>query len=468
MRARKTIDRVVGAGVATRPDARALRSVPPHEPKPSAPAGAQLWLGVHVPLATAQSAPQLRHLAARAQRFTPHVSLAPPDGLLLEVKGSLRLFGGVAGIQRELALECVRCGVPGTLALAPTPLAALTAARAGQSLMVLEPARLVGQLSSLPLTALRWPDQSLERLAAIGVRTIGQALRLPRAGFAQRFGAAQLQDLDRLTGRACDPRARFEARTRFRGVRELPYESADHAALRAAMTPLLDELGRFLAARQCGVLAIECRLWHRAAPPTRCTLRLAAPLADAVRLKELLGERLGTLILPEPVRACELRSGLPVPRALSSEGLWQPGEQGGSPGAHGPQLIERLRARLGPDAVRGLVAVRDHRPEAAWRTTEPEACLAAQTNTVRCPGRGAARPLWLLPTPQPLVARGGLPRYRGELRLLGEPERIETGWWDGREVARDYYTALDAHGRRLWLFRERIPPHRWFLQGMYG
>jgi protein ImuB len=54
------------------------------------------------------------------------------------------------------------------------------------------------------------------------------------------------------------------------------------------------------------------------------------------------------------------------------------------------------------------------------------------------------------------------------LRLLGEPERIETGWWDGADIARDYYTAIDLHGVRLWIFRERASPHRWFLHGVFG
>jgi protein ImuB len=51
---------------------------------------------------------------------------------------------------------------------------------------------------------------------------------------------------------------------------------------------------------------------------------------------------------------------------------------------------------------------------------------------------------------------------------MSEPERIETGWWDGGEVARDYYVALDRYEVRLWIFREREQPHRWFLQGVFG
>jgi protein ImuB len=61
-----------------------------------------------------------------------------------------------------------------------------------------------------------------------------------------------------------------------------------------------------------------------------------------------------------------------------------------------------------------------------------------------------------------------LPGAPRNLRLLDGPERIETGWWDGREVSRDYYVALDPEGARVWVFRERLPPHEWFLHGVFG
>ena len=494
MSAPRTIDLFAPADAPASPPARSVpqtpvRPVAPREaPRPSAsPPGVPLWLGVHVPALAAQSAVGasriLQSLATRAQRFTPRVSLAPPDGLLLEVRSSLHLFGGVGGLRRAMAGECAQRSQAATLAFAPTPLAALVGARAGRPFEVLDAAQLTGSLAPLPVAALRWPEELVGRLAGLGVRTIGQALRLPRAGFAQRFGAARLADLDRLTGRADDPRERFEAPVRFRRRRELPCESASHALLTAALRPLLDELGRFLAARQCGVLALEYRLWHRHAAPTCCLLRLGTPLADAAQLGQLLDERLRTLALPEPARACELRAGLPVPLVLQSSGLWQPGERGGLAAASGVELIERLRARLGPEALETLALVSDHRPESAWRVAEPEACLASEAGTSHRPSPGAERPahasgvgadrftprpLWLLPRPQLLRQRGGLPRWRGAVCLEGEPERIETGWWDGRDIARDYYNARDMHGRRLWLFREREPPHRWFLQGVYG
>jgi protein ImuB len=473
----RTLDLFAPAALPARRTSPARAVVVPQTTQRGARASdAPLWLGIHVAALVAEAAgtvPQtLQALARRAQRFSPRITLAPPDGLLLEVRSSLHLFGGLEGLRRAMAEECAQLTPAVSLAFAPTPLAALAGARTSDSFVVLTAAQLTGSLAPVPLTALRWPPELIARLACLGVRTIGQALRLPRAGFAQRFGAARLADLDRLMGRASDPRACYEPPARFRRRRELSYESTNLTLLEAALRPLLEALGRFLAARQCGVLALECRLWHRNAPPTGCVLRLGAPLADTQRLAQLLGERLRTLRLPEPVRACELRAGVPVSRVLHSAGLWQPGEQGGLAAGSDLDLLERLRARLGAEALETLALVPDHRPEAAWRVVAPQA--DALTRPARQAERtvplfgGAVRPLWLLPAPRLLRQRGGLPRYRGALRLEGEPERIETGWWDGRDIARDYYSACDVHGRRLWLFREREPPHRWFLQGVYG
>lgn len=439
---------------------------------PAARLASELWAALHLP--DCDTAEKLQQLAIRAQRFTPRVSLVPPDGLLLEVRGSLHLFAGVAGLGSELINECLPLQIRPVLAFAPTPLAALTAARAGKPLVITDPAQLTGQLATLPLAALRWPEETLARLARTGVRTIGAALRLPRGGFARRFGGAQLAMLDALTGRTPDVRAAFHARARFRRRRELDCELTDHQLLLASLTPLFSALSEFLTARQCGVLQLECRLLHRQGQVTRCVLNLAAACADGSHLAALLSERLSTLSLPAPVHACELRADEPVPHLPDSHSLWQPGEHGGDAAAVTEGLIERLRARLGVEAVHGLALHEGHRPEKTWAMST--ATIAAQRRPL---GNDAAaddtptalpprRPLWLLPEPQSLVIRDGLPCRRGPLRLVSEPERIESGWWDGEEIARDYYRAVDVHGVRLWVFRERAAPHGWFLHGVFG
>ena len=71
------------------------------------------------------------------------------------------------------------------------------------------------------------------------------------------------------------------------------------------------------------------------------------------------------------------------------------------------------------------------------------------------------RPLWLLPTPMPVSLAGESVRSRdgegGAVTLLTGPERIESGWWEGAWVARDYFIARAADGALLWVYRPRAP-----------
>jgi protein ImuB len=130
--------------------------------------------------------------------------------------------------------------------------------------------------------------------------------------------------------------------------------------------------------------------------------------------------------------------------------------------------VERLRARLGEDAVYGVVLIPEHRPEAASRHVQ-ELHLASPLRVAEevpvplMTQQGLPRPVWLLDAP--LLLASGLVLEQG-------PERIESGWWDGKGVARDYYIArrtLDggSPGAKLWVFQER-QSKRWYLHGMFA
>lgn len=413
----------------------------------------------------------MQRLAAVAATFTPSVSIEPPDGLLLEIKPSIALFGGLRELCKRLRASCLAdptlaaSGFTPHFTLAPTALAALVAARAGARCFITDPRVLPARLKALPVSVLRWPETENLRLDAMGVRTLGELMRLPRAGFARRFGKTALADLDRLLGHRADPRRRLARRERYIGRIDLDHEVSEHERILSAVAPLLAELESFLRVRQRGITALQFRFHHYRAAPTACVLRLAAPEADATRLGSLLRERLANLPLPEPVRRCELRSGSLTARPLESRPLWSPGERGHAPAGEMAALVEHLRARLGVAAVYGLQRVREHRPERAWRVAEP-----ALDSVVSEPPPAAVvrRPVWLRAQPEELGARGGKPWLHGVLDLLEGPERIESGWWDQDDAARDYYVARDKRGSLLWIFRECEEPRRWFLHGVFG
>jgi len=113
--------------------------------------------------------------------------------------------------------------------------------------------------------------------------------------------------------------------------------------------------------------------------------------------------------------------------------------------------------------VRGLRCLPDHRPERAWRLCRP----GEDDDGADAPAPyGLSQPPWLLARPRPLRERDGVPEYGGVLRLETLPERIETGWWDGFDITRDYFLAYSPAGERLWVFRDRRGGG-WYLHGLF-
>lgn len=400
----------------------------------------------------------LARIAAWALQFTPAVSLSPPSEVLLEIEGSLRLFGGLGRLRARIGREIAALGYRAILACAPTALAAQLFARAGSPGTLRHRDTLRSALGRLPLGVLELPPESERLLAAIGARTLGDCLRLPRAGLARRLGPALLDALDRALGRVPDPRPIFTPPAAFRAALALPAPVDETQGLFFAARRLLGELAGFLRATGRGVQRLDLALEHEDCAPTRLVLQLAAASRDPEHLALLLRERLERTVLPCPATALALESGplLPLlPRDLPL-----------LPGARDPadslaRLVERLRARLGDDAVRGLDIAADHRPEHAWRSRGPGEERGARATAP------PARPLWLLAAPRPLAEIAGVPHCRGPLALLCGPERIESGWWDGHEVARDYFVARDSDGALLWIYRE-CRGGGWYLHGFFG
>ena len=111
--------------------------------------------------------------------------------------------------------------------------------------------------------------------------------------------------------------------------------------------------------------------------------------------------------------------------------------------------------------------VAEHRPQYAWRA---QSLLSDWGSTTLAEARRyLRRPLWMLPEPALLPADGAYPLHQGcRLRLLDGPERLETGWWDEDSMSRDYYTAINPAGMRLWVFRNRKQSPAWYLHGYFG
>jgi protein ImuB len=194
-------------------------------------------------------------------------------------------------------------------------------------------------------------------------------------------------------------------------------------------------------------------------------------------------------------------------------------------------LVDRLSARLGPEAVLRLQPRDTHIPERTMRlapanlspphreddgevarraaerrrgldplhrrpsgldlsTAHRSLAATGPSTASRSPSpsrdgeetKSPPRPLHLFDPPQPVEALAGLPdspprrfrwrRVQHEVVRAEGPERIAGEWWRKPEPTRDYYRVEDAAGRRFWLFRQGLygdpAQPRWFIHGLFA
>lgn len=425
----------------------------------------QLSLEVRNPIREQQ---QLEAIAGWLEQFSSCISIADRDLLVLEIAGSLKLFGGLKALRRQLRSGLGELGFTAAVAIAPTPLAASWLARARQQACVRHVDNIVPALRTLPLSCLRWPEATVDALRGMGVTTVGDCLRLPRVGFAKRLGVQRLLELDRASGQLADPRDTWRSPERFVADFEMTEEQSDRELLLAICDELLQSHERFLLRRQLGSQHLRFSFFHLKSAATELSIGAAELSRSAVHWGELLRIRFEQLVLPEPVIAVRLWGGDARPLLTESRSLsfTQDKEKRGARYSMS-QLAERLIARIGRRSVRLLGLRNDHRPQRA--SAEDDVFANSRIERLDTSWvEGLRRPLWLLAEPQVLAVEQGWPMYDGCLQFIDGPERFETGWWDGESIARDYFVACNPAGLRLWVFRDRREAEAWYLHGLFG
>jgi len=441
-----------------------------------------------------------------ALQFTPRVAWVD-EALLLEVSACERLWGGRLGLMRQI------------VSLNPAPVR-VQQAQGATCLVALARLRMFARgdqppadvPSGLPLDTLSAARDHLDVLAHLGCRTWGDVAALPRGGLTRRFGKELRTALDAAYGLRPESHRWLTLPDVFEQKLELPALAEGAPELMWSANRLLSALQIWLRARQRGVRALELQ-WTldlkrfngvNLPPHQHITVRTAEATQDMAHLRRLLSEKLALTTLAAPASWLRLRSLETDPWAGASASFLPEDNRKGDR-LH--EMVERLSARLGPQQVLVPVAQADHRPERkqAWQpalqVNKGQRSEARSRNTVepaspghRCcppqggrqsgtkcakPGGDAIYPAWLLPDPLRLDIDGERPCYRGPLRRLIGPQRVEAGWWGGvedggRPAVRDYYVAESPEAGLVWIFRERPAASfasdevRWYLQGLYA
>ncbi len=390
---------------------------------------------------------QREWLASWAYRFSSQVSTDLPEAIVLEVGQSLGLFGPWPRFEARLREELAQLGFRHRIVAAPNPQAARVLAEVHDGLGVDE-GRLDAVLGDLPVEYAGLDADIATALVRMGLRRLRQVFALPRETLARRFPPSLLHHLDLLRGKQNEPLNWYRPPDRFDERIEFDHEIDSSTALLFPLRRLTADLATFLAGRDGGVQRFVLRLQHESAR-TEVPVGLLAPEREAAMLFELARGRLEQASMPAPAVGLRLIARDLPPFVPAGRDLFDTRPQQAVPWK---QLRERLRARLGDDAVRGLSLRADHRPEHAWREN-------ADSRNAEFPVAGE-RPGWLLLRPIPW--RGAAPR------ILAGPERIESGWWDGGDVRRDYYIVESASGQRAWVYCARGETGPFMLHGWFA
>lgn len=406
----------------------------------------------------------LIHLARWAYRFSPAVEPVEPGTLLLDITGCQRLFGGEEAIARQAVTGLARRGFRARGAVADTVGAAYALAVAGPApLGVVPPGQASAWLAPLPPAALRITPAVVEKLDAVGVRSIGDLLMLPRSTLPARFGTALVLRLQQALGEVWEGVTPLPPAEPPHARRSFESPLTDYVGIVAVVEQLLAEVLSPLRSRALAARRVECVLYHERAAPRLLAVGLARATHDHRHVAELLRQRLEQVDLAAGVVGVTL-----IARQVSR----CPGQQGGlfEPPRTGADeavgnLIDRLAARLGHEALGRPQLLDDHQPERAFRyaSVADAGCEPESNGDVPAARALARRPVRLLPRPvlTRVVAEhpGGPPMlfvYRGrEYRVVRAegPERLETGWWRGPDIRRDYYRVVTDTGEQFWLFR---------------
>jgi protein ImuB len=373
-------------------------------------------------------------------------------------------------------------------------------------------------LAELPVASLRIDEATAIAIAEVGIDTLGGVLALSPRSLASRFPPLLRRRLAEFRGTVAEPVVPpgGDALPQESHVFDFPARSADldEHELVGLIEPLLAGCLRPLFARGEGVLTLQVRLEpgsRSAAAPTVIDIGLFSPSASQSHLVELVRLRLRRTKLPVEVDGLAVEviaAGTVSCRQRLLFGGGVDGLESSNADAEVAMLLDRLAGRLGRGAVYEPQPVGDAQPEHAWIAAPPAhrpsssagsggrgrnaAQKASSHDRVsRSGARGYAvpralpvgrRPIWMPPKPVPLdglegevmaIAPDGPPaqfRLGDVLHRVAQahgPERIETAWWRGPTVRRDYYVVETDSGERFWLFR-RLRDGGWFLHGMFA
>ncbi|SFB70850.1 protein ImuB [Microbulbifer thermotolerans] len=426
---------------------------------------------------------QLRQLAQWGYSFTPIVSTQPAgtvsaEGdrfacLYLEISGCLKANGGLRPLLQQLRRELRQMRISPLMGLGHSPSAARMLSQLPEHRHWLQqtqtppsPQQWRQWISFSPSKLLDCDNKTIAKLYACGIKRISQLLAIPLSEVGNRFGRGFVDYLARLNGSRHDPMPCYQPPAEFHGELFFPSPLDNSEQLLFPAGRLVRELCQQLQRRQLYSHQLRWKLDFGRQGCKVFSVAVSRPMLDPQRLIALTKLQLERIRLEQPTQALSLTCDrlLPLEENTLDSDLFD----GENQTQRSHQLLDKLVARLGHEALSGITLKESYLPEQAWASADTLVLQSHHSSKGhRLQPIQAPRPVWLLPRPDKLQMRGHKLFYRGEIKLLQGPERIDGYWWQHNRHSRDYYIAQGEDGGLYWVYQD-LGSEDWYLHGIYS
>ena len=421
----------------------------------------------------------MQRLARWATRWSPLVEVDGTDSLRLDVTGVAHLFGGEAGLARDVRKRLAGLGVTCQLAIAPTAAAAWALAHYGGAPVTICGKDTGSKLADLPVAALRFSPEATRTLERLGLKTVGTLAGIERRSLARRFREADnpVDALDRALGRKPEPLTAVPVDRPPRAMLKLEEPATHPEAPVQALERLIPDLVRQLQRRHLGARRLALIGFRVDGSVGVASLATAIPSREPKHLQRLLSDKAAALDPGFGFDAFALEASWAESLSSAQESLVE--EPSGT--GEVAKLVDRLTVKLGHDKVRRPRPRESHLPERAsdWRPAIDKVEKANPPVPQPRPQRMLDRPeaiAVVYATPEGVPRRFVWRRAVHDIAHVEGPERIAPEWWRERSTARlrDYYRVEDQAGRRFWIYREGLIGDgrgglpEWYIHGLFG
>lgn len=400
---------------------------------------------------------RLEYLADLMTQFSPKVCIKHPNMILLEIRSSLGLFKGYEELKKRIEQQLRKTQHDFQIAVSPTTKSAELLALSGKASFVEEEKDIRSSLGHISIGLLNIEAKLFKRLSNTGIRTLRDIWRLPRDGLGRRYGKSLVRYLDQIQGNHPDPQLTYCPAFKYSRWLFLDYATDDLQQIQEALDYLLQLFIAYLVKVDRGTNRMKIKFSSER--DKRCA-QIDIEVRDITRdkgyLKKVAVEKLNQMKFNCAISALRLSSQCIYPYESKSNDLFVTWKQNCSE-LSWQQSEEVIAARLSGESLNKIYVVDEYRPEYAW-SNQPDRILSDQQSL---------KPLWLLAEPKLLSTQNNRIWFKGPTTVLRGPERIEAGWWDNKDLRRDYYVMSNPKGSKLWVYQD-LKDRQWYLHGLFG